>query len=134
MRFFARFALALTLTCASIWAQATITSNITGTVQDASGLAVPGAEVKVNQTETGLARTVTSGADGGYLMTNLPVGPYQLQVSKEGFSTYVQSGIVLQVNSNPTINVGLKVGAVTEQVQVQANAAVLETQNTAVVD
>src|SRR5579871_6807768 len=132
MRFSIRVILCSLLTCALVWAQATVTSNITGTVTDASGLAVPGAEVQVTQTETGLVRTVASGADGGYLVTNLPVGPYRLQVTKQGFSTYAQSGIVLQVNSNPTINVALKVGAVTEQIQVEASAAIVETQNTAV--
>src|ERR1700687_4207431 len=120
------------LTCAAVWAQATTTSNIRGTVQDATGLAVPGADVKATQTDTGLVRTATSGADGSYQLTNLPVGPYRLEVGKGGFSTYVQSGIVLQVNSNPTINVSLKVGAVSEQIQVEASAAIVETQNTSV--
>jgi hypothetical protein len=44
------------------------------------------------------SRTVTTDADGGYTFPNLPVGPYQLQVRKQGFSAYVQTGIVLQVN------------------------------------
>ena len=105
------------------------TSQINGNVQDASALAVPGAEVKATQTATGLVRTVTSGADGGYILTSLPVGPYQLEVSKEGFSKFVQSGIVLQVGSNPTVDISLKVGTVTEQVQVEANAALVETRN-----
>src|ERR1700730_18229422 len=78
-------------------AQAISTSQINGNVQDATGLAVPGAEVKATQTETGLARTAISGADGSYILTSLPVGPYQLEVSKEGFSRYSRSGIVLQV-------------------------------------
>src|SRR6476660_9328878 len=87
------------------------TSQINGTVQDSSGLAVPGAEVKATQTETGLVRTVPSGADGSFVLTNLPVGPYQLEVSRAGFSKSVQSGIVLQVGSNQTIDISLKVGA-----------------------
>ncbi len=77
--------------------QAVSTSQISGTVQDSSGSAVPAAEVKAVQTATGAARSVTSGPDGSYVLTNLPVGPYQLEVSKEGFTKYVQSGIVLQV-------------------------------------
>src|SRR5579871_6761049 len=132
MKSAARSVLFFLFVCAAAWAQAVITSNVTGTVTDSSGLAVPGAEVKVTQSETGFIRTVTSGADGGYLITNLPVGPYQLQVTKQGFSTYSQTGIVLQVNSNPTINVALKIGAVTEQIQVEASAAIVETQNTSV--
>jgi hypothetical protein len=115
-----------------VWAQAVSTSEIKGTVQDSSGSAVPGAEVKVTQTGTGLIRTVITGTDGGYTVTDLPPGPYQLEAVKEGFSKYVQTGIVLQVASNPTIDVSLKVGSVNEQVQVEANAAMVETQNTGV--
>jgi len=120
------------LACSVLWAQAISTSQINGTVQDSSGLAVPGAEVKATQTATGLVRTVTSGADGSFVLPNLPVGPYQLEVTKEGFSKYVQGGIVLQVGSNPNIEVALKVGAVSEQVQVEANANLVETRNSGV--
>src|ERR1700677_1582386 len=91
------------LSCASIWGQAA-TGQITGTIRDASGLAVPAAEVKVTQTATGVTRTVTSGAQGDYTLANLPIGPYQLEVTKEGFSKYVQTGIVLNVDSNPTVD------------------------------
>jgi hypothetical protein len=108
------------------------TAQIQGTVQDASGLAVPGADVKVTQTETGISRTTTTGADGGYVLPNLPIGPYQLEVTKAGFSKYVQTGIVLQVASNPIIDIPLKVGAVSEQVSVEANAAMVETTATGV--
>ena len=118
--------------CATIWAQAISTSQIKGTVQDPSGSVVPGADVTVTQTDTGIARNVTTGADGGYLFNELPVGPYQLQVTKAGFSKAVQSGIVLQINSNPTIDVTLKVGAASEQVVVEAAAAMVETQNSGV--
>src|SRR5579871_180594 len=118
--------------CAVAWAQAVSTSQIQGTVQDQSGLAVPGAEVKATETETGVSRTAVTGADGGYVLPNLPVGPYSLEVSKTGFSKYVQTGIVLQVGSNPTIDIPLKVGQVTEQVSVEANAAMVETQATGV--
>ncbi|MBV8728335.1 MAG: carboxypeptidase regulatory-like domain-containing protein, partial [Acidobacteriia bacterium] len=107
-------------------------SQISGIVQDVSGAAIPGAQVTVTNTDTSAARSVLSGADGTYAVTNLAVGPYRLQVTKEGFSTYSQSGIVLQVNTNPEINVVMKVGAVSEQVEIQANAGMVETQNTSV--
>jgi hypothetical protein len=116
----------------SLFGQAVSTSQISGTVQDASGLAVPGADVRVTQTDTGLVRVVQTGADGSYVLPNLPVGPYRLEVSKEGFAAFVQSGIVLQVSSNPTINATLKVGAVSEQVQVEASAAMVETHSNGV--
>jgi uncharacterized surface anchored protein len=95
------------LSCSTMWGQAA-TGQITGTVRDASGLAVPGAEVQATQTATGVARTVTTGAQGDYTLANLPIGPYQLEVTKEGFNKYVQSGIVLNVDSNPTASVTSK--------------------------
>ncbi len=101
-------------------------------MQDVSGAAVPGASVKVTQTETGLTRTVEAAADGAYSFVNLPVGPYKLEATKEGFATYAQSGIVLQVNSNPTINISLTIGSVSEQIEVQASAAMVETHSNAI--
>jgi hypothetical protein len=107
-------------------------AQIQGAVLDSTGSAVPGAEVKATQTETGAVRTTTSTADGRYVLPNLPIGPYRMEVSKTGFSAYVQSGITLQVNTNPTIDIALKVGNVSEQVQVEANAALVETQATGI--
>ncbi len=131
MKTFGTWMLALVI-APGAWAQAISTAQINGSVQDASGAAVPGAEIKLTQTETALVRTVTSGTDGAYTFASLPVGHYQLEATKEGFSRYLQSGIVLQVGSNPTIDVGLKVGGVMEQVQVEANAALIETRNAGV--
>ena len=71
---FACITLVFLLACAVVWAQAS-TAQIHGVVQDSSGAAVPGAEVKAIQTETGATRTVDSGADGGYVLTNLPIRP-----------------------------------------------------------
>jgi len=118
------------LTCAAAWGQAT--AQMHGTVLDASGAAIPGADIKATQTETGLARTATSGADGAFVLTNLPLGPYQVEVSKEGFTKYVQNGVVLQVNSDPAVEAALKIGAVTEQVVVEANAAQVETRSSGI--
>jgi hypothetical protein len=128
------FALIFLLTAgvSGLWAQAQNTAQIQGTVQDATGAAVPGAEIKATNTGTGITRTVTSGASGDYVLSNLPVGPYRLEATKQGFSTFVQTGIELQVSTNPTVDISLKVGGVNEQVQVEANAALVETQATGV--
>jgi hypothetical protein len=107
-------------------------SQISGTVKDATGSAIPGAEVTVTQTDTGVTRTAQTGASGDYSLPSLPIGPYRMEVKKEGFSTYIQSGIVLQVDTAPTIDPVLKVGAITEQVQVEASAAMVETHSTGV--
>jgi hypothetical protein len=113
-----------------LWGQAT--SQIQGIVLDPAGAAVPGAEIKATQTDTGVLRTTTSGNDGTYALANLAIGPYRVEVTKPGFSTYVQTGIVLQVASNPTLNVSLKVGSVSESVQVEANTTQVETQSTSI--
>ena len=125
-----KIALLSALTAAAVWAQAT--AQIHGVVADQSGAAIAGAMVKATQTETGLTRTVTSEADGGYVLSNLPLGPYQIEVNKEGFSTVVQMGVVLQVGSDAAIPVALKVGAVSERVSVEANATQVETSSVGV--
>src|SRR5579862_4181378 len=113
-------------------AQTISTSQVRGFIQDASGAAVAGAQIKLTSTSTGAVRTAVSGPDGSYLLPDLSVGSYNLEVTKDGFSKYTQTGIVLQVGSNPTINVGLQVGAVTQEITVQAQTAMVETQSTGV--
>jgi carboxypeptidase family protein len=115
---------------AVVWAQST--AQIHGTVQDPSGGAVPAAEVKAIQVETGVTRSAASEPDGGFVLTNLPLGPYRLEVGKEGFATFVNTGIVLEVGSDPAVSITLKVGATNEQVNVEANAALVETRSTGV--
>src|SRR5215470_2590151 len=105
-----RFVVVFGLGYVALWAQAT--SQIQGTVQDSSGAVLPGVEVKATQTDTGVVRTAVSSEDGRYVLPNLPIGPYRLEVNKPGFSPYVQTGIILQVASIPTVNVVLQVGAV----------------------
>jgi len=118
------------LACGCMYAQNT--SQVSGTVRDSSGLAVPGAQITITQTDTGLSRNTQSEATGVYLLPNLPIGPYRLEVKKDGFMTAVQSNIILQVDTNPAIDIDLKVGSVNEQVVVEAAAAMVETQSTGV--
>jgi hypothetical protein len=120
------------VTHGSAWAQAIAGSQLSGVVRDSSGGAIPGVEVTATKTDTGMVRTVFTGADGAYALPNLPVGPYQLKVVLQGFNTYLRDGIILQVGSNPEINVTLAVGAISEQVTVTANSPMVETKNTGV--
>ena len=118
------------LFAATILAAQTIsTSQIRGVISDPSGAAVAGASLKLTQTATGAVRTGTSLADGGYAFPDLSPGTYDLEVTKEGFTKYVQKGIVIQVGVNPSINVTMTVGAVTQEVTVQAEGVQVETQN-----
>ncbi len=118
------------MTCGSVWAQAT--AQISGSIQDQSGAVLPGAEVTATQTDTGISRMTITNETGYYVLPSLPLGPYRLEAGLPGFRTFVQRGIVLQVNSNPTINIVLQVGEVSEQVEVQANAALVETRSVSV--
>src|SRR5205823_2485656 len=74
-------------------------------------------------------RTVVTNETGSYVLPNLAIGPYRLEAALPGFRTFVQTGIVLDVNSNRVINPVLEVGQVSEQVEVQANAALVETRS-----
>ncbi|MGH9468891.1 MAG: TonB-dependent receptor domain-containing protein, partial [Terriglobia bacterium] len=103
------------------------TATLGGTVTDASGAVVPGAKVTARSTDTGLAKTITTTANGAYLFPALPVGHYDLTVEKSGFSTYVQRGITLTVNQAATQPVTLQVGLTSQQVTVSANARMINT-------
>jgi hypothetical protein len=112
--------------------QATAVVQITGIVQDPGGGVVSGAEIVATQPETGFTRKATSGKDGAYVLSSLPIGPYQIEAGAPGFKTYTQKGIVLQVNNNPTVNIVLEVGAVSQSVEVHATAEMAETQSSGV--
>src|SRR5881398_2268269 len=89
------------LWCACGWAQAT--AQVSGTVKDQSGAVLPGVEVTATQTATGVKRTVLTNETGSYVLSNLPLGPYRLEAALPWFRTFVQTGIVLQVDSNPVV-------------------------------
>jgi hypothetical protein len=108
------------------------TAQITGAVQDSSGAVLPGAEITATQTETGVNRMTITNETGRYVLPNLPVGPYKLEASLPGFRTFAQTGIILQVNTTPTLNITLEVGQVSEQVEVQANTSLVETRSVSV--
>jgi len=118
-----------TLLCALFallaWGQAT--ARIHGVVQDQSGAVVPNATVKATQTETGISRTAVTEMDGSYNFANLPLGPYRLDFQKEGFATSVESGIVLQVDSDPAVPITLRPGGTNETITVEASAAQVDT-------
>src|SRR6185503_3008831 len=118
------------LTWIPAWAQDT--AQIGGTVTDASGAVLPGVEVSATQTATGLVRNVVTNEAGIFVLTNLSIGPYRLEAVLPGFRTFSQTGIVLQVGANPLINISLEIGQVSETVEVQADAALVETRSTGV--
>ena len=110
-------------------AQALGAAQVSGTVRDSSGAAIVGAHVKITQVERKLDREVSTDAQGRYVAPELPVGPYQIEVSADGFKVFTQTGIVLQVGNNVEINVIMQIGTATEHVDVTAGTNMVETRD-----
>jgi Carboxypeptidase regulatory-like domain len=132
VRFYLALAWMLACVGAPLLAQTVSVAKISGAVKDAGGNLIVGAEVIAKQTDTGLTRTVKTESDGSYTIPSLPVGAYSVQASMSGFSTQIRDGIVLQVDTNPTINFNLTPGSVTQEVTVDAGVPMVDTQSTGV--
>jgi hypothetical protein len=109
----------------SAWCQTK--ASLRGTVSDQSGGVVAAAKVTLTNTRTGIARATTTANDGSYLFDLVEVGKYSLTVDKSGFETFIQDGIVLELNQNGRVDVALKIGKETQTVEVTANVAQVDT-------
>lgn len=107
--------------------QATELGTILGTVTDPQGAAVPGATVKVTNMGTAVTREVKTDNQGNFAARSLVPGQYSVEVTAPSFQTQVQSNIKLDVGGSATLDFHLTVGAVSEQVQVSAQAVLLQT-------
>src|SRR5690349_17361462 len=94
-------AVLLVLTTSTALAQAT--GQITGRVTDATGAVLPGVDVTLTRTDTGVARQAVTNETGAYAFPSLNPGPYRLEATLQGFRTFAQSDIVLQVGANLVI-------------------------------
>ena len=108
------------------------TATLNGTVQDNTGAVISGAKVAAIQTQTNFATETVSGPDGSFRLPSIPVGPYVLRVTKEGFSKYEQAGIVLTVGQVATLQISMSVGAQTQDVVVTAEAPAVESTNSTI--
>ncbi|MDD5542712.1 MAG: TonB-dependent receptor [Acidobacteriia bacterium] len=107
-----------------------ITGSIIGTVKDPSGAVIPGATITVTNTDkNAVIRTTTSGSEGEFVLTTLPIGNYSITVEATGFKKSTQTGIQLHVNDKLTINIALEVGNVAQQVTVEASPVQVELQS-----
>jgi hypothetical protein len=112
-------------TCLSMSAQQ-ITGNIRGTVTDPTGAVIVGAAITAQRVETGLSRATITDSNGNYVLLELPVGHYRLQIGAKGFQEYVQDGITLNVNETASVSPRLAVGSEKQQVVVSADAGMIE--------
>src|ERR1700677_581663 len=113
------------LTVSNVAAQQ-ITGSIRGTVSDPSGAVVQAAAATEKQIKTEFTRLAVTVKQGEYVLVELPIGHYQLEVQAKGFETYLQEGISLDVNETATVGIHLTLGSETQQVEVSANAALVQ--------
>ena len=99
--------------------------TISGTVVDPSGAAVPGAQITATGEGVGSIGKAVSGPDGNYTLPNLSPGNYRLEVTAKGFQTYVQTGIILNLNESVRVPVTVQLGASIQTVEVSAAASPL---------
>jgi len=108
-------------------AQVRTTGEIHGVVTDPSGNVVPSAQVDVTDAATGIAKSLKTGPDGSFLFLALTPGKYNVKVTANGFQAAVYSDVVVDAARRTDLPVALKVGQLTETVEVKAAAVALET-------
>src|SRR5580693_9030516 len=123
------FCLATMLLGSPLSAQTTF-GSISGTITDASGSAVAGAQVTLTNDATSAKQTFTTGADGLYSFVNLNPGEYTLEVEKSGFKHVKREAIVVQVQQAVRIDAALELGAITQTVEVTGETPLLTPTNT----
>src|SRR5713101_2626843 len=111
-------------------ARAQISASIKGIVTDPSGARVPSATVKTKNLETGAIRSGITDDAGRYLVLSLPVGEYELRVTKPGFQDAIRSGIHLVVGGEANVDLRLQVGGVKSEITVTGDAPIVSTTTT----
>ncbi len=122
---------ALLCSANAAWGQ-DVTASITGTVTDPSGSAIVGATVTAKSVERGTRFTAVTNDSGIYRISQLPVGNYDLRVEKTGFQTSLYPAFTLVLNQTARIDVEMKVGQVSQTIEVTGAAPVLKTEATQV--
>ena len=107
----------------------TVTGTLEGTVTDAKGAVIPGAEVVVLNAETGQVRNLKTNGDGYYVAPFLPLGRYKVTASNTGFTAVTQENVEITLNQTRVINLTLNPSGVTEAVVITADAAPINTTN-----
>lgn len=101
--------------------------SVVGTLTDETGATIPKAAIAIVNTATGLSRQTTANDAGYYSIPNLPEGVYDVSVTATGFRPYTQKGVNVSINSVTRVDAVIKLGALTEEVSVEASTAALQT-------
>jgi hypothetical protein len=126
IRFIFSEAAVICLLAASLFGQAT-DGNLVGTITDASGAVIPGAQVKITNRATNIQTLSTSNASCEYRFNNIPVGSYDLSVTATGFGAMMEGGLAVELNKTVTVNISLQVGAVSQTLDVIEAPAAIDT-------
>jgi outer membrane receptor protein involved in Fe transport len=110
-------------------AHAQATGSISGTAKDESGAILPGVNIEATNTATNSIRTTTTGANGYYTIPLVQPGVYTVKATLAGFSSFSRSGVKVSVSETALVNVSLKVGGLTDTVEVRGEAPLIETAN-----
>ena len=110
---------------AAQFCMAQVSANLSGLITDPSGAALSAATVTAKTLDTGASRTAATDQNGRYKFFALPVGSYEIRVTKEGFAEGIRSGVRLVVGQDASVDLSLRVGQVTEQVKVTEDAPVV---------
>src|SRR5262249_51706470 len=129
-----RMSLRRALLCLAIFIMSAITAigqlttgTITGTVRDQSGAAIPGANITLKNTDTGLSRSTLTNETGKYEALSLPAGNYEVSAGLTGFQTALHTGISVALGQNAVVDFTLQLGQVAETVTVTGEIAQIET-------
>jgi hypothetical protein len=109
---------------------AQVSASITGVITDSSGGRIPSAAITVKNVETGTIRSAVSDGAGRYQVLALPVGEYEIRVSKSGFQEQIRGGIHLAVEQEAGVDLTLQVGEIKQQVAVRGEAPIVSTTTT----
>ena len=133
-RFFARFltVLLLLFTVANSGYAQLSSGAILGTVTDTSGAVVPGVSIAVTNTGTGLVRDAVTNESGNYRVDLLPVGSYQIAADLPGFRKSIRTGVNVEIDSRVRVDFALSVGDVSEVVNVEGQAPLVQTDSSGV--
>ena len=114
------------------YAQGATTQTLAGTVVDASGAVIPGADIRARHDATGVATAAVSNSDGLFSMPSLPIGTYTVTVTLQGFKTVVIQNVVLTSAASANVKVTMEVGGLAEQVTVSSTSEIVQTQTSGV--
>ena len=131
LRSFVCLALGVLILQGLVYAQLT-TGTVQGTVQDPSGAVAPRVELTLWNVDTNLTLVQQTNSVGAYVFSNVPPGAYRLSAKLEGFKTSETTGLVVEVNRNTVVNITIEPGDLTQRVEVNAAADIIDTQSSVV--